>query len=41
MGDDISSVRQFSVTLIPRLNLQLVIMMTWICLHFCFQLECY
>ena len=27
-------VRQLSATLIPRLELQLIIMMTWICLHF-------
>ena len=34
-------VYQISTTLSSRLDLQLVIMMTWICLHFCFQLECY
>ena len=27
--------------LMPRLELQLIVMMTWICLHFCFQIECY
>ena len=28
---------QLCALLMPRLELQLVIMMTWICLHFCFQ----
>ena len=33
--------RQLSALLMPRLELPLIILMTWICLHFCFQLECY
>ena len=32
---------QLCALLMPRLELQLIIMMTWICLHFCFQIECY
>ena len=33
--------RQISALLIPRLDLLLIILMTWFCLHFCFQIECY
>ena len=33
--------RRLSALLMPRLELPLIILMTWICLHFCFQIECY
>ena len=36
-----TQVCQLCALLMPRLELQLIIMMTWICLHFCFQIECY